>query len=336
MLFIVYRFPAQTKRTDFCRAEISVQQPDASLLLFQSVFGILNAMDGDMKGKVVIVTGANAGIGKATAAQIADRGATVVLACRCKERGEAAMHELMCVDGRCFDLMRLDLADFDSIRAFASAFHSKYGRLDVLINNAGILGRRRAETKQGFELTFGVNYLGAFLLSMLLLPLLEQSEQGRIVMMTSVAHGWMDVRFDDLNMTRGYNRFAAYGQSKLCNLLFARALAQKLRARGSRVTINAVHPGIVATDIVVNRANGRFRWVAAAMKLLFMTSEEGAKTSVYLACEPALATVSGEYFYRSRIEPSSKASKSLESANRLYDVSLLLCGIADPLALPPL
>ena len=284
-----------------------------------------------MKGKIVIVTGANAGIGKATAAQLSDLGATVVLACRCKERGEAALGELSCVDGRCFDLMPLDLADLDSVRAFAAAFAKKYDRLDALINNAGILGRHRAQTKQGFEMSFGVNYLGAFLLTMLLLPLLEKSRQGRVVMMASVAHGWGDVRFDDLNFTRGYNRFAAYGHSKLCCLLFTRALAQKLRARGSRVTVNAVHPGIVATDIVVNRANGRFRWVASLMKLLFMDSDEGAKTSVFLASDPALCDVGGEYFYRCKIEPSSEASKNLASANRLYDVSLKLCGLDDPL-----
>ena len=292
-------------------------------------------MDGmnnrNMTGKIVIVTGANSGIGKATARQLADLGATVVLACRCKERAEAALCELNCVEGRCFDLLPLDLADLDSVRAFAAAFAAKYDHLDALINNAGILGRRRAETKQGFEMSFGVNYLGAFLLTMLLLPLLEKSEQGRIVMMTSVAHAWGTVRFDDLNYTRGYNRFAAYGHSKLCNLLFTRALAQKLRARGSRITINAVHPGIVATDIVVNRANDRFRWVALAMKLFFLTSDEGAKTSVYLASDPALWQTSGEYFYRCKIEPSSEASKNLASANRLYDVSLKLCGLDDPL-----
>ena len=284
-----------------------------------------------MKGKVVIVTGANAGIGKATAARLADLGATVVLACRCKERGEAALSELSCVNGRCFDLMALDLADQGSIRAFAEAFTKKYGRLDVLINNAGILGRHRAETKQGFEMSFGVNYLGAFLLTMLLLPLLEKSGQGRVVMTTSVAHGWGDVRLNDLNYTRGYNRFAAYGHSKLCCLLFTRALGEKLRARGSRVTVNAVHPGIVATDIVVNRANDRFRWVAQLMKILFMTSDEGAKTSVFLASDPSLCSVSGEYFYRCRIEPSSEASKNLASANKLYDVSLALCNLPDPL-----
>lgn len=293
-------------------------------------------MDGTMQGKIVIVTGANAGIGKATAAKLADKGATVVLACRSKERGESALGELSCVNGRCFALMHLDLADLDSIRAFAAAFAERYGRLDVLINNAGILGGRRALTKQGFEMAFGVNYLGAFLLTMLLLPLLEQSEQGRVVMMTSVAHGWVDVRFDDLNYTHGYNRFLAYGHSKLCNLLFARALTQKLRARGSRVTINAVHPGIVATDIVVNRVTGRFRWVADLMRLFFLSCDEGAETSVYLASEPSLSRVSGEYFVNCKVEPSSLDSKDLEKANRLYDVSLQLCQIAvDPLPPPP-
>ena len=289
-------------------------------------------MDGNMKGKIVIVTGANSGIGKATAAQLADMGATVILACRSKERGEAALNDLMCFDGRCFALMPLDLADFESVRAFAAQFAAKYDHLDALINNAGILGRRRALTKQGFELSFGVNYLGGFLLTLLLLPLLKKSEQGRIVMTTSVAHGWGDIRWDDLNYTKGYNRFAAYGQSKLCNLLFARALAQKLKAHGSRITINAVHPGIVATDIVVNRANDRFRWVASLMKLLFMTSDEGAATGVCLASDPALATISGEYFYRCKVAPSSAISKDLVRANRLYDLSLKLCGFPnDPL-----
>ncbi len=122
-------------------------------------------MDGNLNGKIVIVTGANAGIGKATAAQLADLGATVVLACRSKERGEAALNELMCFGGRCFDLMPLDLADLDSVRAFAASFADKYGRLDALVNNAGVLGQKRAQTKQGFEMTFGVNYLGTFLLT---------------------------------------------------------------------------------------------------------------------------------------------------------------------------
>ena len=286
-----------------------------------------------MRGKIVVVTGANAGIGRATAAALADRGAAVILACRNKERGEAALAELSRTPGRDLTLMRLDLSDLESVRAFVAEFARRYDRLDVLVNNAGILGRRRVETKQGFEASFGVNYLGHFLLTLLLLPLLQTAEQGRIVMMSSLAHAWTDVRFDDLNFTHGYNRFLAYGHSKLCNLLFTRALADKLRQKGSLVTINAVHPGIVATDIVVNRRTGAFRWVAALMRLFFPSAEEGAETSVYLACAPEAAKTSGEYFYRCHVAPSSAASHNLASAYRLYAVSLGLVGLPnDPLA----
>lgn len=285
-----------------------------------------------MKGKIVIVTGANAGIGKATATAIADKGAQVILACRCRERGEAALRELRCEKKRNVELMCLDLADLESVRAFAAAFCAKYDHLDVLVNNAGVLPHKRSETKQGFELCFGVNYLGHFLLTLLLLPVLERARQGRVVMMSSLAHAWTDVRFNDLNFTRGYNRFLAYGHSKLCNLLFTRILAEKLRKKGSRVTINAVHPGIVASDIVVNRKNGAFRWVAALMRLFFLSCEEGAQTSVCLACDPTVSSVSGEYFYRCHIEPSSETSRDLQKAGWLYNRSLALAGLKeDPL-----
>jgi len=284
-------------------------------------------MDDSMAGKIVIVTGANAGIGKATAAAIADKGAKVILACRCRERGEAALRDLRCEKKRSMELMHLDLADLESVRAFAAAFCAKYDHLDALINNAGVLPHRRGETKQGFELCFGVNYLGHFLLTLLLLSVLERAGQGRIVMMSSLAHAWTDVRFDDLNFTRGYNRFLAYGHSKLCNLLFTRILAEKLRKKGSRVTINAVHPGIVASDIVVNRKNGAFRWVAALMRLFFVSCEQGAQTSVYLACDPAVSAISGEYFYRRHIEPSSETSRDLQKAGRLYECSLSFTGL---------
>jgi NAD(P)-dependent dehydrogenase (short-subunit alcohol dehydrogenase family) len=286
-------------------------------------------MDGSMGGKIVIVTGANAGIGKATAAAIADKGAKVILACRSKERGEAALSDLRCVKSRDVELMHIDLADLESVRVFAGAFCARYGRLDALVNNAGILARMRNTTRQGFELSFGVNYLGHFLLTLLLLPLLERAGQGRVIMMSSVAHAWTGVRFDDLNFTHGYNRFLAYGHSKLCNLLFARALAEKLRQKGSRVTINAVHPGIVASDIVVNRKTGAFRWVAALMHLFFLSCGQGAEPSVYLACDPAASAYSGEYFSRLRIEPGSEASRDLAAANRLYTLSLGFAGLKE-------
>jgi len=284
-----------------------------------------------MRGKIVIVTGANAGIGKATAAALADRGARVILACRSRERGMAALAELRCVRGRRLELMRLDLADLASVRAFAAAFMARYERLDVLVNNAGLLARRRAETAQGFESQFGVNYLGHFLLTLLLLPLLERAKQGRVVMMCSVAHAWKPLDFDDLQCTRRYDRFSAYGRSKLCNLLFTRALAKRLAERGSRVTINAVHPGIVASDIVVNRRSGALRWVAVLSRAVLISSERGADTSVYLACDPAAARHSGAYFVRRKIARSSSASRDPAAAERLYALSLALAGLgADP------
>ncbi len=288
-------------------------------------------MDGSMRGKIVIVTGSNAGIGKATAAAIADRGARVILACRNAERGQAALAELRRVRGRKLELMMLDLADLDSVRAFAAAFSARYSRLDVLVNNAGVLARRRTETKQGFEQQFGVNYLGHFLLTLLLLPLLERAPQGRIVMLSSVAHGWNDLPFDDLQSEKHYGRFSAYGYSKLCNLLFTRALAKRLRARGSRVTINAAHPGIVASDIIIKRPDNSFRWVAVLMRAVFISPEKGARTSIFLACDPSVSAVSGEYFYRCRIHPSSAASNNADTAERLYALSLGYAGLdADP------
>jgi len=288
-----------------------------------------------LKDKAALITGGDSGIGRSVAILFAREGADVAIAYLDEHEDAEETKRLVEAEGRKCLLIPGDVTSreycFDAIAKAVKIF----GKIDVLVNNAGILGRHRAETKQGFEMSFGVNYLGAFLLTMLLLPLLEKSEQGRVVMTTSIAHGWGDVRFDDLNYTHGYNRFAAYGHSKLCCLLFTRALAEKLRAKGSRVTVNAVHPGIVATDIVVNRANDRFRWVASAMKILFMTSDEGAATGVCLASDPALNQVSGEYFYRCKVEPSSAVSKNLASANRLYDVSLKLCGVADDPLLPP-
>lgn len=287
-----------------------------------------------MQGKTVIVTGANSGVGKATAAALADRGAHVILACRSEVRGTAAMADLMRQNNaRELTLMLVDLSDLDSVRAFATAFLNRFDRLDALVNNAGMLGRRRAVTKQGFEMHFGVNYLGHFLLTLLLLPALERAEQGRIVMTSSIAHAWRSLKFDDLNAEHGYDRFTAYGRSKLCNLLFTRYLAERLKARGSRVTINAVHPGIVATNIVVDRKNNSLSWVAALSRIVLISPEKGADTGVYLVCDPSLSGKSGGYYVRRHIAPSSIESHNLSDAARLYEMSLGFVGLdADPLA----
>ena len=280
----------------------------------------------DLHGRVMIVTGANSGIGKATAAALSDLGAHVVLACRSEARGQAALAELSAVPGRSLTLLRIDLADFSSVRAFAAAFSARFDRLDALVNNAGMLGRKRQLTADGYEMQLQVNFLSHFLLTMLLLPKLSAAPQGRVVMLSSLAHAWTHVHFDDVNLSRDYNRFLGYGQSKLCNLMFCRALAKRLNDAGSRVTINAAHPGIVASDIVVNRKNNALRWVAVLSRAVLLSPKQGARTSVFLAADDSVSTVSGEYFIRCKIAPSSPESKNLADAERLFELAAKITG----------
>ena len=279
----------------------------------------------DMHGKLLVVTSANTGIGKETAKALADLGAHVVMACRSPERGQAALDELMAVPGRQLSLMLLDLADLASVRRFADEFTAQYGRLDVLVNNAGVLGRQHTLTKDGFELQLQTNYLGHFLLTMRLLPLLEAAPQGRVVMLSSIAHTWTDVHFDDINLMRNYTRMIGYGQSKLCNLLFCRYLAALCRQNGSRVSVNAAHPGIVASDIIINRRNNMLQCIAKLSRLVLISAEKGARTSVYLAADDGLDNVSGEYFVRRKIARSSPCSRNMESAERLFTMSTEFC-----------
>lgn len=283
------------------------------------------------ENSVVIVTGANSGIGRETAAALADRGLRVVMACRSPQRGEKARAELLAENpARRLALMRLDLADLGSVRRFAADFAREYGRLDVLVNNAGVLARRRSLTKDGFELSFGVNYLGPFALTLLLLPLLERAPQGRVVMTSSVAHKWSGIDRNDLNTERHYNRFLAYGRSKLCVLLFTRELARRLAASGSRVTVNAAHPGIVASNIVVSRENGSLLWLAKLSRAVLISSKRGSRTTLFLAADPAAASLNGEYCHGKRIVRSSRASRDGDTAAWLFAESERLCGVSAP------
>lgn len=281
----------------------------------------------DMRGKTVIVTGANAGIGKATAAQLADLGAHVVLACRSEARGQAALEALSAVPARRLTLMRLDLADLGSVRRFAADYAARFPRLDVLVNNAGMLGRKRAVTGDGFELQLQTNYLGHFLLTTLLFPLLDAAPQGRVITLSSVAHRWTHVHFDDMQLANGYDRMLAYGQSKLCNLLICRALAEKWREAGSRVTINAANPGIVASDIVIDRRSGALRWIAVLSRAVLLSPAQGAKTSVFLAADDSLSAVSGAYFVRRHPVSGSRVSRDMAAAARLYELSMNLLSL---------
>ena len=213
----------------------------------------------DQAGRVAIVTGANSGIGYETARALAKKGATVIMACRNQGKGEAAAQQIRGEKPKgAVEMMRLDLGDLDSVRAFADEFKGHYDRLDLLINNAGIMHPPFGKTKQDFETQFGVNHLGHFALTGLLLDLIRSTPHARIVTVSSAAHRFGRIDFDNLNAEKGYRSNAAYGQSKLANLLFTYELQRKLQAAGSDTIAVAAHPGWTATNLQQNSGVVRF------------------------------------------------------------------------------
>ena len=275
-----------------------------------------------MEGKVCIVTGSNTGIGKETARGLAQRGATVVLACRDVEKASAARDEIAKSTGRSdVTVEALDLGSVASIRAFAARFKEKHTRLDVLVNNAGLWLMAPATTKEGFESTFGVNHLGTFLLTQELLPLLKASAPSRVVVLSSKLHYQGKMVWDDLQFERRkFSGTSAYNQSKLANVLFTKALARRLEGTG--VTVNAVHPGVVATEL--SRAFPKV--LAKIFNFFLITPEQGAACSLHVATAPELSKVTGEYFEKSRIKLASKAARDEAAQERLWALSESLLG----------
>ncbi|MGO4349905.1 SDR family oxidoreductase [Paenibacillus sp. MCAF9] len=271
----------------------------------------------NMTGKVVAVTGANSGMGLATTVELAKQGAHVVMICRSKERGERALEQARSQSGSSdIVLMTCDLGSFASIRTFTAAFKQKYSQLDVLINNAGVVALKRSITSDGFESQIGINHLGHFLLTNELLDLLQRAPQGRIINVSSGAHKAGRIHFDDPNLTRGYNVAKGYAQSKLANILFTNELAKRLA--GTRVTVNSLHPGAVATNIGVDRKSGFGKTVHKLLKPFFRTPLEGAKTAIYLASSDEAANLTGQYFIDSKsVQTASKASNP-ELAAKLW------------------
>jgi NAD(P)-dependent dehydrogenase (short-subunit alcohol dehydrogenase family) len=275
-----------------------------------------------MKGKVVTITGANAGIGKETAVALAKLGATVVMTSRNAPRGEDALADVRARSGSDrVVVMPLDLADLASIRSFADALLDRYDRLDVLVDNAGGLIGQRHTTVDGFETTFGVNHLGHFFLTNLLLDRLRASAPSRIVVVASQAHKMprRGLDFDDLQSERRYRGFDVYGKSKLANLYFTRELARRLAGTG--VTVNAVHPGYVGSQFGRD-GDTRFEpLLKIGAKLVALTPEQGARTSVYLASSPEVDGLSGGYYAKLKRIPMSKTAMDDEAARRLWDAS---------------
>lgn len=271
----------------------------------------------DLSGKIAIVTGANSGMGMATSAALSNMGATVIMLCRNYTRGQTALNELMKFPGRNLDLMLCDLGDFDSIRNFVAKFKEKYSSLDLLVNNAGFISIDRRITKNGLEMQFGVNHIGHFLLTNLLLDSLNSG--ARIVNVASGAHKTGKIHFEDINLTRGFNVIKAYSQSKLANVLFTRELASRLKEKN--ISVNCCHPGAVATSIGVDRDTGFGRIITGMLRPFFQTPAQGASTAIYLASDDNVKDITGEYFYKCKIAKSSKRSKDMSLAKKLYDFS---------------
>jgi NAD(P)-dependent dehydrogenase (short-subunit alcohol dehydrogenase family) len=276
----------------------------------------------ELEGKVVAITGANAGIGKETAVALAGMGATVVMTSRDPGRGAAALAEVRERSGStAVDLMQLDLASFQSIRACAAGLLDRYDRLDVLVANAGLVMSKRTETVEGFETTFGVNHLGHFYLTSLLFDRLRTGDPSRVVVVSSAAHKMVrrGLDFDDLQCTRHYRAFDAYSRSKLANVYFTRELARRLTDSGS--VANAAHPGYVASHFARDGDLYLEPVIKLGAKLFAISPEEGARTSVYLASSPEVEGVNGGYYVKCRPASVSTIAQDDIAARRLWDAS---------------
>lgn len=283
-----------------------------------------------LAGKTCLVTGANQGIGKETAVGLARLGATVVITARDRARGETALADIKRRGASdAVELLLVDFASLDSIRHFADEFQSRYTQLHVLVNNAGAYNARRTFTKDGFETTFGVNHLGYFLTTMLLLSTIKASAPSRIVNVSAGAHTSASIDFDNLRGERSYHGWSAYAQSKLANILFTYELARRLDGTG--VTANCLHPGVVATGFGQNNsgiAGVLFGILHTLGRPFLLTPEKGARTSIYLASSPAVGGITGTYFANAREQKSSRVSYDADVARRLWDVSEAL--VASP------
>ena len=281
--------------------------------------------DKPIEGSVCMVTGATSGIGNATARRLAQQGATVVVVGRNMEKSAATVRQIERQTGNSsVEFMLADLSSQHDIRQLAEGFKRRYRRLDVLVNNAGAMMFSRQESVDGIEMTLALNHLSYFLLTNLLLETLKSGAPSRIINVSSSAHHRAEIDFEDLQNLKRYGGFQTYARSKLENLLFTYELAERLEGTG--VTVNALHPGLVATNLMAN--NGA---IGRVMKVLLglrgMSVEEGAQTSIYLASSPEVEGITGQYFVKQKAVQSSQASYDKSTASRLWRVSAELTGL---------
>jgi len=273
-------------------------------------------MDESLKDKVVIVTGANSGMGKIIATNLAKRGATTIIVCRTREKPNVALNE---IQGRSknpnIDLMTTDLSSQEEIRILANNIKEKYPKIDILINNAGCMSFGYEETIEGIERTFATNHLAYFLLTNLLLPNLKESEDPRIINVASNASDSAKINWEDLNLKNDYSTFKAYAQSKLANIMFTYELARK----EPQVKVNCVHPGNIPNTKLGQGSNIFKNYIDSVPKHLILTPEEGADTSIWLATSKLETT--GKYFHKREQIKSNPISYDIDQTKKLWEVS---------------
>ena len=283
-------------------------------------------VNSSMQGKICMVTGANSGIGKATALELAQMGATVVMVCRDRARGEEARSEITTKSrNNAVDLLLADLSSQQSIRQLVGNFQHHYTHLHVLINNAGATFPGRRETVDGLEMTLAVNYLAPFLLTNLLLDVLKASAPARIVNVSSVTQKSGYIQMDDLQEVKRYRPMRVYGQSKLAVVLFTYELARRLQGTG--VMANCLHPGFVATNFAQSDVGPAVRLLVKLIGSFGASPQEGAKTSIYLASSPDVEGVTGTYFVKSIPKRSASISYDESLQRQLWEQSAKLVNV---------
>jgi NAD(P)-dependent dehydrogenase (short-subunit alcohol dehydrogenase family) len=277
-----------------------------------------------MHGKTVIITGANQGIGKASAEALGKMGASLVLVCRNAEKARAAITDIERAGAKNVELVAGDMGSQADVRRVASEIKAKHPRIDVLLNNAGLLSTTRRETADGIEETLAINHLGYFLFTNLLLDVLKKTPGARIVSVSSEAHRGAVMNWDDLQFKNGWSALKVYSHSKLCNILFTRELARRLEGTG--VTANCLHPGVIASGFG-HTYGGGFSFLLKLAKPFLITPEKGARTQVYLASSPEVESVSGKYFDKCKEKTPNKAALEEGAPARLWALSEKLTGM---------
>ncbi|GAA4500468.1 SDR family oxidoreductase [Hymenobacter ginsengisoli] len=277
----------------------------------------------DLQAKIILVTGATSGIGEVTARELARQGAHVIILARNRQKAERTRQEIIAATGnQQVDIVLADLSVQQQVRDAAAQLHDKYPRLDVLVNNAGLMfGAKRELSADGYEMTLATNHLGPFLLTSLLLDLLQKSPAARIVNVASMAYRFSKPTLDDLQSEQSYSPVWEYGNTKLWNIMFTQELAKRLREHGiSNVTTNALHPGAVATGYG-QQTGGIISAVLALGRPFMLSPEKGAETSLFLATDPSVAATSGGFFSKKKPEPVKSSFNTPANNQKLWELS---------------